>query len=1021
MVEDTISIPIPFLRRMQAEGAKRILPLAAETRGSIQASLMLLSPMDIVDGLMRDAIRACPEPPNAPATDVPGSARQGTVAVMLDCRTWTIVVRDDGVAQPHRFRLSRTDGERSTLELASFLGVVQVRYHSASHSDDQTDCMLTLKNGKVLYDGPTPSSLRNGAARSGGSATSEDDALELIRDGSGSTVLVRDVFGKLPVRRKALNTYLAQKKHRDRFRWQVEQLALLHPGIAFRFGVCYGPLGPSTPARSGAAMDEEGRTALLWGLPKAADVVARSGELFGPSLVQPHLRRRIWAEEVLCVKSEATTRPQTAAPGGGVAGHAAAYQGSSHVRVRLRGFYSTASCAARQGQHIYLNQERLPSCLARGTLVPEMDGLAEMGPSAWVLERELARFGLSFGPASSLLPDSTRRPTTSGHVSSGSHANPVDANDLYGAVASAVQARLQNRGGTAREDEVVFLLLIEIEDAALHDAAARGVTGREKVLSLQTLAQMANIAILGQLPPSPKGEERRLAETKRVVALKTVGSSPTKKQRTAQPAAPAADVASSQLLPPPSQPVPEGMVLWQDPKTQRNYYVDKRTGTSYPTDDPRFTSVPPSSSSLPQSRTGFTHAVDRSQLAKVPTAIGAQGEKPGWLLATIDGWKNPAFSAAAAAAEEGGGRLNEVPVPALPSTVVGRKDARRAAPHVPSRGAASNTADQRPAAGEAAVEVAPSPSSASPRKRAEPITSRFFRAEKLPRRPICTINTKNGDADTPRVRKFREVEQCISRSALSDAEVVGQVDEKFIACLLPTNIDGDEDAEDTNLAAQGRPPVKGGPKQRNAVLEKETGDQMLVYIDQHAADERVRYERIIQDYLFPGEPFILNDGEQARAECGAPLMKALKNRHQDVYRAMEAELQFWGFDMIEITKRGIIRCQAVPDPWTDKVVRGSGKIKDAKIVAEIILEIMEGLTKREPLTLDECGEWYEVARFLPSRVKEWVANAACRGAIMFNDPLTKEECKKLVMDMASCQFPFICAHGRPSVVPACLL
>lgn len=36
---------------------------------------------------------------------------------------------------------------------------------------------------------------------------------------------------------------------------------------------------------------------------------------------------------------------------------------------------------------------------------------------------------------------------------------------------------------------------------------------------------------------------------------------------------------------------------------------------------------------------------------------------------------------------------------------------------------------------------------------------------------------------------------------------------------------------------------------------------------------------------------------------------------------------------------------------------------------------------------------------------------------MFNDPLTVEQCLKLVQQLAACAFPFQCAHGRPSMVP----
>lgn len=36
---------------------------------------------------------------------------------------------------------------------------------------------------------------------------------------------------------------------------------------------------------------------------------------------------------------------------------------------------------------------------------------------------------------------------------------------------------------------------------------------------------------------------------------------------------------------------------------------------------------------------------------------------------------------------------------------------------------------------------------------------------------------------------------------------------------------------------------------------------------------------------------------------------------------------------------------------------------------------------------------------------------------MFNDVLSKDECKDLVRRLGQCAFPFQCAHGRPSMVP----
>ena len=39
------------------------------------------------------------------------------------------------------------------------------------------------------------------------------------------------------------------------------------------------------------------------------------------------------------------------------------------------------------------------------------------------------------------------------------------------------------------------------------------------------------------------------------------------------------------------------------------------------------------------------------------------------------------------------------------------------------------------------------------------------------------------------------------------------------------------------------------------------------------------------------------------------------------------------------------------------------------------------------------------------------------GAIMFNDPLHRDECLDMIRELKNCKIPFQCAHGRPSVAP----
>jgi DNA mismatch repair protein MLH3 len=42
---------------------------------------------------------------------------------------------------------------------------------------------------------------------------------------------------------------------------------------------------------------------------------------------------------------------------------------------------------------------------------------------------------------------------------------------------------------------------------------------------------------------------------------------------------------------------------------------------------------------------------------------------------------------------------------------------------------------------------------------------------------------------------------------------------------------------------------------------------------------------------------------------------------------------------------------------------------------------------------------------------------ACRSALMFNDELSKEQCRTIISRLSECAFPFQCAHGRPSLIP----
>jgi DNA mismatch repair ATPase MutL len=67
-------------------------------------------------------------------------------------------------------------------------------------------------------------------------------------------------------------------------------------------------------------------------------------------------------------------------------------------------------------------------------------------------------------------------------------------------------------------------------------------------------------------------------------------------------------------------------------------------------------------------------------------------------------------------------------------------------------------------------------------------------------------------------------------------------------------------------------------------------------------------------------------------------------------------------------------------------------------------------------TRTSLGRFY-YAGIRPPAVARVLNSKACRGAIMFGDPLSPYECAALLERLARTRFPFQCAHGRPSMVP----
>ncbi|MBL8113042.1 MAG: DNA mismatch repair endonuclease MutL [Acidobacteria bacterium] len=158
------------------------------------------------------------------------------------------------------------------------------------------------------------------------------------------------------------------------------------------------------------------------------------------------------------------------------------------------------------------------------------------------------------------------------------------------------------------------------------------------------------------------------------------------------------------------------------------------------------------------------------------------------------------------------------------------------------------------------------------------------------------------------------------------------------------------------------------------------GPDGLVVIDQHVAHERVRYERIRRRLLAgttPSQQLLLPVAFEATAAEAATL------------RLSDDLLAEAGFVVSEQSGRTFVVSAAPSDCAPGAVV-----------------PFLRDLLSKLDALPDGAGRD-------TSRKDALAASLACRGAITINTPLPHEEAARLLRDLAECEDPWTCPHGRP--------
>ena len=159
-------------------------------------------------------------------------------------------------------------------------------------------------------------------------------------------------------------------------------------------------------------------------------------------------------------------------------------------------------------------------------------------------------------------------------------------------------------------------------------------------------------------------------------------------------------------------------------------------------------------------------------------------------------------------------------------------------------------------------------------------------------------------------------------------------------------------------------------------------NEQLYIIDQHAAHERVLYEKTLHSmktreftsqYLSP--PIVLNLSMQEE--------EVLKE-HLDTFTSIGFEIEAFGGDSYAV--------RAIPDNLFG--------IAKKELLIEMLDSLVEGIS----------------SSVAPDMIAEKVASMSCKAAVKGNSKLSYAEVEVLIKDLLKLDNPYHCPHGRPTII-----
>ena len=207
--------------------------------------------------------------------------------------------------------------------------------------------------------------------------------------------------------------------------------------------------------------------------------------------------------------------------------------------------------------------------------------------------------------------------------------------------------------------------------------------------------------------------------------------------------------------------------------------------------------------------------------------------------------------------------------------------------------------------------------------------------------------------------------------------------EKKAAITVQTALRAEQEAETVVEEREG----EGGLHIRTAPLYQildsyivaQSDEDDVILIDQHAAAERINFERLLAQF----------GGRIEKQSLLRPYIPELSPHQLYLLREHEPVLRSMGFELERLGEEGYV-IRAIP-------VVFHGMLHEDELV-EVLMRLIEERGKKE------------------ERLKVLFSTAACKASIKAGEKQSYESMRELVERLKGAKLPYTCPHGRPTMI-----